>query len=315
MANCHCVHVSLKHKVQLSVTLHVSLSDREPNPPPSHHPPPTKTLDPFLCPSLVVGRGGVGLGWVGSRPLPGVVCGVTASFLAGHDWTRVTRTSGHKARWTVDTPQTTPSAGVRKIPPCLCVCLFSWWVRGALGGHVGPHGQGGGCSYPPPPTPPHPPHNQNTFRPTESRNVQWREANRRRQRQTNQNHGLIAIPPPPGGAVMKKKKTRSVQYALRWRPVGNRWRLVGNRWRLVGNRWRLVGNRWRLVGNRWRLVGSHQTSESGCHSKKKKGERPYGTPCPPTHRGWAPGFSGPGHRRGFSWGPLPLALACTTGFR
>ena len=109
-----------------------------------------------------------------------------------------------------------------------------------------------------------------------------------------------------GGAVMKKKKTRSVQYALRWRSVGNRWRLVGNRWplvcnrwrlvgnrwplvcnrwRLVGNRWRLVckrwrlvGNRWRLVGNRWRLVGSHQTSESGCHSKKKKGERPYGTP-------------------------------------
>ena len=60
-----------------------------------------------------------------------------------------------------------------------------------------------------------------------------------------------------------KKQTRIVQYALRWR-------LVGNRWRLVGNRWRLVGNRWRLVGNRWRLVGSHHTSESGCHSKKKK---------------------------------------------
>ena len=52
------------------------------------------------------------------------------------------------------------------------------------------------------------------------------------------------------------------------------------RWRLVCNRWRLVGNPWWLVGNRWRLVGSHQTSESGCHSKKKKGERPYGTPCP-----------------------------------
>ena len=55
-----------------------------------------------------------------------------------------------------------------------------------------------------------------------------------------------------------------------WRLVGNRWRLVGNRWRLVGNRWRLVDNRWRLVGNQWRLVGSHQTSASGCHSKKKK---------------------------------------------
>ena len=68
---------------------------------------------------------------------------------------------------------------------------------------------------------------------------------------------------PPGGAVMRKKK------------------------RPVGNRWRPVGNRWRLVCNRWRLVGSHQTSESGCHSKKvkKKGgggvECPYGTPCTP----------------------------------
>ena len=84
------------------------------------------------------------------------------------------------------------------------------------------------------------------------------------------------------GCRNEKKKNRSVQYALRWRPVGNRWRLVGNQWRLVGNRWRLVGNRWRLVGNRWRLVGSHQTSESGCHSKKKGGggERPYGTPWP-----------------------------------
>ena len=39
----------------------------------------------------------------------------------------------------------------------------------------------------------------------------------------------------PGGAVIKIKKTRSVQYALRWRPVGNRWRLVVNRWRLVCN--------------------------------------------------------------------------------
>ena len=67
---------------------------------------------------------------------------------------------------------------------------------------------------------------------------------------------------------MGKKKPRSVQYALRWR--------------LVGNRWRLVCNRWRLVCNRWRLVGSHQTSESGCHSKTKGGgggECPSGTPC------------------------------------
>ena len=52
-----------------------------------------------------------------------------------------------------------------------------------------------------------------------------------------------------GGAIMKKK-TRSVQYAPRWRLVGNRWRLVGNRWRLVGNRWRLVGNRRQLEGKR-----------------------------------------------------------------
>ena len=55
----------------------------------------------------------------------------------------------------------------------------------------------------------------------------------------------------------------------RWRLVGNRWPLVCNRWRLVVNRWRVVCNRWRLVGHRWRLVGSHQTSETGCHSKTK----------------------------------------------
>ena len=56
-----------------------------------------------------------------------------------------------------------------------------------------------------------------------------------------------------GGAGMSE--WRSVQYALRWRLVGNRWRLVCNRWQLVGNRWRLVGNRWRLVGSRWRFMG------------------------------------------------------------
>ena len=36
-----------------------------------------------------------------------------------------------------------------------------------------------------------------TFKPTEGRNVQWREANRRRQRQINQHHGLVPTPPPP----------------------------------------------------------------------------------------------------------------------
>ena len=34
MANCHCVHVSLKQKAQVSVSLHVS--DRYPNTPPHH---------------------------------------------------------------------------------------------------------------------------------------------------------------------------------------------------------------------------------------------------------------------------------------
>ena len=52
----------------------------------------------------------------------------------------------------------------------------------------------------------------------------------------------------------RKKKLLSVEYARRWRPVGNRWQLVGNRRRLVCNQWRLVCNRWRLVGNRWWLV-------------------------------------------------------------
>ena len=31
------------------------------------------------------------------------------------------------------------------------------------------------------------------------------------------------------GVPQWKKKTQSVQYALKWRLVGNRWRLVGNR--------------------------------------------------------------------------------------
>ena len=90
---------------------------------------------------------------------------------------------------------------------------------------------------------------------------------------------------------MGEKKTRSVQYALRWRPVCNRWRLVGNRWR--------------LVGNRWRLVGSHQTSESACHSKKTKKKRVSVLMAPPggtALRGDAVGKGvgrpgGPGTRR------------------
>ena len=38
---------------------------------------------------------------------------------------------------------------------------------------------------------------KNTFGPTEGQHEQWREANRRRQRQTNQHHALVARPPPP----------------------------------------------------------------------------------------------------------------------
>ena len=65
---------------------------------------------------------------------------------------------------------------------------------------------------------------------------------------------------------MKKKKTRSVQYALRWRLVGNRWQLVGNRWRLVGNRWWLVGNRW----------GQHADIKQ---TKKRKPKTVLGVTC------------------------------------
>ena len=39
--------------------------------------------------------------------------------------------------------------------------------------------------------------NQNTFGPTEGQNEQWREANRRRQRQTIRYQGLVPTPPPP----------------------------------------------------------------------------------------------------------------------
>ena len=46
-----------------------------------------------------------------------------------------------------------------------------------------------------PPIPPPPP--PNTFGPTEGQNEQWREANRRRQRQTIRYRGLVPTPPPP----------------------------------------------------------------------------------------------------------------------
>ena len=36
------------------------------------------------------------------------------------------------------------------------------------------------------------------FTPTVGRDVQWREANRRNQKQTNQNHGLVPTPPLSG---------------------------------------------------------------------------------------------------------------------
>ena len=46
------------------------------------------------------------------------------------------------------------------------------------------------------------PHNQNTFGPTEGQNEQWREANRRRQRQTNQHHRLVPNPPLTPGSTL-----------------------------------------------------------------------------------------------------------------
>ena len=42
-----------------------------------------------------------------------------------------------------------------------------------------------------------PPPAQNTFGPTEGQNEQWREANRRRRRQTIGYRGLVQTPPPP----------------------------------------------------------------------------------------------------------------------
>ena len=45
--------------------------------------------------------------------------------------------------------------------------------------------------------PPPPWHNQNTFGPTEGQNEQWREANRRRQRQATEYRGLVPNPLPP----------------------------------------------------------------------------------------------------------------------
>ena len=109
-------------------------------------------------------------------------------------------------------------------------CGGTWPIqRGRGGGGVagGTGGSGavknGGCvPVPPPPLPlrkafphfppdpviiphcppmfphphPHPPPRQNTFGPTEGQNEQRREANRRRQRHTIRNRGLVPTPPP-----------------------------------------------------------------------------------------------------------------------
>ena len=60
-------------------------------------------------------------------------------------------------------------------------------------------GWGGGGSPPPPNRTSHPgaPLTQPTFGPTEGQNEQWREANRRHQRQTIRYRGLVPTPPPP----------------------------------------------------------------------------------------------------------------------
>ena len=58
-------------------------------------------------------------------------------------------------------------------------------------------------------------HIRNTFGPTGGRNVQWREANMPRQRQTNKNHGLLPPPsPPPPNADGDRLVTRMVQMVL-----------------------------------------------------------------------------------------------------
>ena len=49
-------------------------------------------------------------------------------------------------------------------------------------------------------------HNQNTFGPTEAGNGQWQEANRRCQRQINQNHGFL--PDPPQGRSCTRPEER-----------------------------------------------------------------------------------------------------------
>ena len=46
-------------------------------------------------------------------------------------------------------------------------------------------------------------HNQNTFGPTEGRDEQWQEANRRRQRHTIRYRGLVPTPPPPPFGVQR----------------------------------------------------------------------------------------------------------------
>ena len=65
-------------------------------------------------------------------------------------------------------------------------------------------------------------HNQNTFGPTEGQNEQWREANRRGQRQTTEYRGLV-LPPPPlcVAELIKGALVQRPQYlcGIRWENI------------------------------------------------------------------------------------------------
>ena len=70
--------------------------------------------------------------------------------------------------------------------------------------------------------------------------------------------------------MKKEKKTRSVQYALRCR-----WVTDGGWWVTDGGWWVTDGGWWVTDGGWW-VATKHQRVDAIV--KKKKGERPYGTP-------------------------------------
>ena len=105
------------------------------------HPPPPPGNDKGWGTT----KGGVGLGWVGSRPHPDLRDHGHRPSLRVTTGPAGSRLSGLKAHRTDDRPRTRGGTRRREMPPCLCV----WGARAAWEsvspGAPGPSGEAGGA--------------------------------------------------------------------------------------------------------------------------------------------------------------------------